>query len=119
MKKTGLTRIELVIVLTVIAFLSCILVPALARTLQQSRFVKCMSNMRTLGRATLIYTADHDGYYPLLGNRKSDSQSNIGGGSAANQPTTPWWDARIKDYISSNLKNMKPQYNQQTLLLCY
>ena len=41
------------------------LLPALARSKENSRRVNCLSNLRQMGIAAQLYTEDHDGSYPI------------------------------------------------------
>jgi len=55
------TLIELLVVIAVIAVLIGILLPALATARDTAQTVACLSNMRQLGVANLLYAEDHDG----------------------------------------------------------
>ena len=63
-QKTGMTLVELMVVITIIAILAAILLPALARARDAALRVRCASNMRQLSQACLMYTNEHKGMYP-------------------------------------------------------
>jgi prepilin-type N-terminal cleavage/methylation domain-containing protein len=61
------TLIELLVVLAVIALLAAILFPVFARAREQSRRAACLSNLKQIGAAFLLYAQDYDGGYPNTG----------------------------------------------------
>ena len=58
------TLTELLVVIVIIAILAAILVPAISRSRVQARQVACLSNMRQIGTALLLYTGENDGEFP-------------------------------------------------------
>ncbi|MGD0461232.1 MAG: type II secretion system protein [Tepidisphaeraceae bacterium] len=61
-RKGAFTLVELLVVIGIIAVLIAILLPALTRARQQSMTVQCMSNMRQVGLAMLLYADQNDGW---------------------------------------------------------
>ncbi len=61
-RKGAFTLVELLVVIGIISVLIAILLPALTRARQQAMTVQCMSNMRQVGNAMLIYADQYDGY---------------------------------------------------------
>jgi len=62
--KRGFTLIELLVVIAIIAILAAILFPVFAKAREKARQTSCLSNMKQLGLAVMMYTQDYDETYP-------------------------------------------------------
>jgi prepilin-type N-terminal cleavage/methylation domain-containing protein/prepilin-type processing-associated H-X9-DG protein len=62
--KTGFTLVELLVVISIIALLAAILMPALGRAREMARASACLSNMKNIGSALNIFVADNKGKFP-------------------------------------------------------
>lgn len=67
----GLTLIELLIVIAVVAVLAALLLPVFQSARHASKASVCASNLRQLSKATLLYAHDHDECFPLAFYRAS------------------------------------------------
>src|SRR5690554_3954884 len=61
----GFTLIELLVVIAIIAILAAILFPVFAQARAKARQTACMSNMKQLGTALLMYAQDYDNVMPM------------------------------------------------------
>ena len=58
------TLIELLVVVAIIAILAAMLLPALAAAREKARRANCANNLNQVGKATISYTGDYNGYLP-------------------------------------------------------
>jgi prepilin-type N-terminal cleavage/methylation domain-containing protein/prepilin-type processing-associated H-X9-DG protein len=64
-RKAGFTLIELLVVIALIAILAAILFPVFAAARDKARQVTCLSNLRQIGAALLLYVQDYDERMPI------------------------------------------------------
>jgi len=60
----GFTLIELLVVIAIIAILAAILFPVFAQAREKARQTTCLSNLKNMGTAIIMYTDDYDETYP-------------------------------------------------------
>ena len=61
-RQCAFTLVELLVVVGIIAILVSIMMPALARARNQAMKVNCMSQMRQIGQAVIMYAQNHKGW---------------------------------------------------------
>jgi len=76
--RRGFTLIELLVVIAIIAILAAILFPVFARAREKARQASCLSNIKQMGLACMMYAQDYDERMPML-----RWQENVG-------PFGPW-----------------------------
>lgn len=66
MTKKAFTLIELLVVITIISILAAMLFPAFTQAKNAAKGIVCISNMKQLSAATMLYQANNDdAWYPL------------------------------------------------------
>jgi len=63
---SAFTLIELLVVIAIIAILAAILFPVFAQAREKARQAACVSNLKQLGLATMMYMSDYDGMLPRI-----------------------------------------------------
>jgi prepilin-type N-terminal cleavage/methylation domain-containing protein/prepilin-type processing-associated H-X9-DG protein len=71
--RRGFTLIELLVVIAVIAILAAILFPVFAQAREKARQTSCLSNVKQMATAMMMYTQDNDEVFPpVLGINPTD-----------------------------------------------
>lgn len=96
-RRAGFTLIELLVVIAIIAILAAILFPLFARSRESARRSACLSNVKQLGLAVLMYCQDYDETFPAACAWPVEPW----GPSSVKWPTAPALRATIESYVKS------------------
>ena len=66
-RKTSFTMLELLIVISIMAILVALLLPALQKSRNSAQAISCVSNLKQIGLASQAYGNDYDSYVPATG----------------------------------------------------
>ncbi|MEA3399768.1 MAG: DUF1559 domain-containing protein [Armatimonadota bacterium] len=87
MTRRGFTLIELLVVIAIIAILAAILFPVFARAREKAKQSSCLSNVKQLGLACVMYAQDYDDHLPCVQMRYGHS--------------TDYWFEVVQPYIKN------------------
>lgn len=94
----GFTLIELLVVIAIIAILAAILMPVLEKAEIRAQGISCLSNMRQLQMACIIYGSDNSDYLPV----NCPLAPAYGGDSTTGQPN--WVDGTFLSIDNADIQ---------------
>ena len=92
--RRGFTLIELLVVIAIIAILAAILFPVFARAREKARQSSCLSNLKQLGTAGMMYMQDYDETHWLT------SAAHLTACATAQTPGAVWYHA-LEPYVKN------------------
>jgi prepilin-type N-terminal cleavage/methylation domain-containing protein/prepilin-type processing-associated H-X9-DG protein len=93
MQKKGFTLIELLVVIAIIAILAAILFPVFAQARAKARAATCLSNLKQLSLAEIMYASDYDMKGSIGKTTSWNTQCILYGGNASTPSTSGlYWD---------------------------
>ncbi|MDX1935079.1 MAG: DUF1559 domain-containing protein [Capsulimonadales bacterium] len=89
------TLIELLVVIAIIAILAAILFPVFAQARDKARQTACLSNMKQIGLAAMMYYQDYDERGPIVWQYGWEGQWQFG---------PSYWDVAVAPYIGQRVR---------------
>jgi len=112
-RNRGFTLIELLVVIAIIAILAAILFPVFARAREAARKATCLSNLKQIALACLMYAQDYDEVLPACNNGTFatshpivpvDPQDTAAAAAGAGLGSKDYW--QLGDLLRSYIKSM-------------
>lgn len=97
----GFTLVELLVVISIVALLIAVLLPALGKARDTARIIQCASNERQMGVAFMIY-ANEDANYSLPHNSSLAHGNDALDTSRGDVTYNAWWMMDISQYMGAN-----------------
>ena len=90
MKEKGFTLVELLVVISIIAVLAGLLLPAVQAAREAARRAACLSNQRNVALALLHYENTRGSFPPLRGSLRSDVERRFTGNREVEHTELTW-----------------------------
>lgn len=112
--RRAFSLIELLVVISVIAVLIALILPALGKSRDASRATKCLANVRSIGQALTSYADEHHDRFPHW----SGWQIWDGDGTLPDHPG-PGWTELLQPYIAGTEVYHDPSRPRDLAPFCY
>jgi prepilin-type N-terminal cleavage/methylation domain-containing protein/prepilin-type processing-associated H-X9-DG protein len=109
-RNRGFTLIELLVVIAIIAILAAILFPVFAQAREKARTISCLSNLKQMGTALLLYSQDYDEGFPTWSEYWYSYYVPPVGAKFADAPAR-YWDAVLLPYVKSGAPGPARDYS--------
>ncbi len=117
--KQKFTLIELLVVIAIIAILASMLLPALTKARERAKQLKCLTQIKEIGRTMQFYNDDADGYFPNYGKTLKAGNVKIKYADSRNLISTiyniDWAPYLCATYLNKNAEVFKCPNDQRAI----
>ena len=114
--KSGFTLVELLVVISIIALLVSILMPALGKARKQAQQLVCSAHMKQFGLATHLYSMDNnDHLQACIGSSLPESHPDFLSEDPATMVT---WDKALDPYLASEVEDPTVNTDHEDIFSC-
>lgn len=106
-RKSGFTLIELLLVVAIIAILTSMLMPTVAKTQARAKRVQCLGNLKEDGFAFHVYANDHENLFPM--------QVHVHDGGTLEWTTMP---QSLSTFAYKHFQSLSNQVTNPKILVC-
>lgn len=102
--RRGFTLIELLVVIAIIAILAAILFPVFAQAREKARQTVCLSSLKQIGLAGMMYAQDYDEGLPAWSEyygQASYGSETANGGYTGDASPAGYWQGKLAPYVKS------------------
>src|SRR5262245_6719416 len=114
-RRQAFTLVELLVVIGIIAVLIGILLPALNKARESARQVQCLSNMRQLSTAIVMFANDHKGQMPGCSSTRINENGTVVAPATDPKEVADWlaWSRKVDPV--TGITNPSPANGDQNI----
>ncbi|MCW5940919.1 MAG: type II secretion system protein [Fimbriimonadaceae bacterium] len=98
-KRTGWSLVELLVVMAIFALLAGLLFPVMHSAEKSAKSAACLNNLSQIARATSLYVADYDDWYPASLDAWDKARTTVG----ERYPNVPAFQDAVEPYLGHRL----------------